>query len=212
MKRYVYLVLLVSFFTIPCRISVQAQDTRKSSSAKVQSPEDRRQALNQYVDKFLEFTSKSYDMFTGEMGKFLSQPNAFLPDKGEGKIISEVRKQAGEDIARVQARARYKFGKAAGDTLDVNTALSAVETKFYSRFNSAIDDLLDQNNSQYKKAGELPEAELAAMEKKNKAAYTALLKKLSLQCDKIGEQYEEYTRCNIIKEALTQSGGNPDEL
>jgi thioredoxin-like negative regulator of GroEL len=207
---------LGSFLFLIClSVAVFGQHTsktsnpKKTSQAQEQTSNDKKQGAEKYIQKFLEFTEKTYEVFTDEIEQYLKHPDAFIPDDEDGKILSELQKQAMDDVSRVKAKARYKFCKTPEDTASIAKDLSLIESRFLLHFDSTANRIKEANRIQYAKAKELPAEQLASLVKKNKTAFNTTLKKLSDICDKVGGQYEEYIRCNMIREALNQSGAEP---
>lgn len=159
-----------------------------------------------YIQKFLEFTSKTYEVFTDEIENYLKHPNAFIPDDEEGKFITEIQKQAADDVQRVYAKARYKFGKSATDSSSTGNALQTIQEKFLIHFDSSVVRIKQKNKEQYASLKSLPAEKQNDIIHENKSSFDKVLKKLSGICDKIDGEYEDYMRCNMIKEALNQCG------
>lgn len=206
MKLGGFLFLLIISAAIFAQQPGKASNSHKSAASQDQKANDGKQAAAKYVQKFLEFTSRTYEVFTDEFENFLSRPNAFFPEDEEGRIISEIQKQASDDVLRVYARARFKFAKTPGDTSAISGILPTIQEKFLFHFDSSAARVKEINKEQYSKIKSLPPEQLNAIAQKNKTSFDALLKKLSDICDKMGQEYDEYMRCNMIREALSQSG------
>ncbi|MGE5410548.1 MAG: hypothetical protein ACM3MI_06280 [Clostridiales bacterium] len=209
MKLGSFLFLICLSVAVFGQHSSKTNNPKKTSQVQEQASGDKKQGAEKYIQKFLEFTEKTYEVFTDEIEQYLKRTDAFIPGDEEGKMVSELQKQALDDVSRVKAKARYKFCKTPADTALVGKDLSLIESRFLLHFDSTASRIKETNKVQYAKAKELPAEQLASLVKKNKTAFNTTMKKLSDLCDKVGGQYEEYIRCNMIREALNQSGSEP---